>query len=201
MAVRSCTCLVDLHDAAIGDLLQKPQQAGLVVPQARVLIARPDVVDADGPSRQRRARQPLPEVAGASEAQRHAPRMRLRPWLDRAAALVKLSPLELLEGDRRALLLLNAHRSAAWVTVRVCSTAERSLRTSPKMGQGVRITAACRVHANCSGARELAANLPVLGGGVRVFGMPPHDFGQAEFKLSLRPNAAAPLSHTVPFCW
>ncbi len=96
MAAESCTCLVDLHDAAIGDLLEQPQQAGLVIPQARILVARPDVVDADGPPRQRRARQPLPEVAGASEAQRHAPRMRLRAWLAYAAALVAVSPLTLL---------------------------------------------------------------------------------------------------------
>jgi len=56
------TGLIDFNNAPVGDFLYEAEEGCLVVPQAGVLIARADVVYADGLARQGGADQPLPKV-------------------------------------------------------------------------------------------------------------------------------------------
>ena len=63
------TCLVDLNHAAVGDLLEESQQARLKVSQPWSLVLSADVINADGPSRERGAHQALPKVRAALKPQ------------------------------------------------------------------------------------------------------------------------------------
>ena len=84
-----CTCLVDLDDAAVCDLLNEAEQRRLIVAQAGVLVVGADVVDADGPSRDGGTYQALSEALGAPKAQ-HGGELewRRRGWTRRAALAV-----------------------------------------------------------------------------------------------------------------
>jgi hypothetical protein len=66
------TRLIDFDDASVGHFLQQPQQAGLVVAQARVLVVRSDFVDADGLAADGGAHEALAEALRAFEAQHAA---------------------------------------------------------------------------------------------------------------------------------
>lgn len=68
----SHTCLIDLHQAAIGQLLQQAQQRGLVVAQPGALVARTNVINTDGLPRQCGQQQALPEVLAPPEPQHAA---------------------------------------------------------------------------------------------------------------------------------
>lgn len=69
-AVAPCrTCLIDLDDATVCDLLQQAQQRGLVVSQPRALVVRANVVNPDGPPRDGGAHQALPEALRPPKAQ------------------------------------------------------------------------------------------------------------------------------------
>ena len=70
--VRPLTGLIDFDLAAVGDLLQQPEEGGLEVAQPGALIAGPDVIDADLAAGQRRAHQSLPERLAAVELQHDA---------------------------------------------------------------------------------------------------------------------------------
>ena len=63
------TCLVDLNHASVGDLLEESQQARLKVSQPWSLVLSADVINADGPSRERGAHQALPKVRAALKPQ------------------------------------------------------------------------------------------------------------------------------------
>ncbi len=61
------TGLVDLNYTTVGDLLQQPQQRGLVVSHARILILGTYVAYANRLPRKGAANKTLPEVLAASE--------------------------------------------------------------------------------------------------------------------------------------
>ena len=63
------TGFVYLDNAAVGQLFQQAQQVGLIVTQARALVALADAVNADGAAGERGKHQPLPQLLAATEAQ------------------------------------------------------------------------------------------------------------------------------------
>lgn len=63
------TGFVYLDNAAISQFLQQAQQVGLVVAQARVLVALTDAVNTDGAPGERGKDQPLPQLLAATETQ------------------------------------------------------------------------------------------------------------------------------------
>ena len=74
----SLTRLVDLHNAPVCNLLYEPEQGGLVVTEARVLVVGANVINPNGLAGQRGADQALPEVLAALEAQHGGQAVRCR---------------------------------------------------------------------------------------------------------------------------
>ena len=67
--LRVLTGFIYLDNAAVGQLFQQAQQVGLIVAQARALVALADAVNADGAAGERGEHQPLPQLLAATEAQ------------------------------------------------------------------------------------------------------------------------------------